>query len=416
MLRHGLLVACLVGCSATSRNVPPPQTRVLPVREITEYSQATSPEIYLRTTQDVLPGGLAAAMAPILVDWEQSDPRAEGGSYVIRNLNEGGNPLGGTTVLRSARIPADRIERAEFILVPLDPMGVGGAVAHGMLRFVFSKNRPGRLLGPMGDELGAGSELEDLILSWEAWRPPGVDFDFIKGMDAKNFGLSLRAYSGRQRFLEDALGKRDWYAYELSLPGAGRGVSELLYDTLALGDGTGRHVLAEIFSQEADEWLSHAPGGGDDPALLRARWEELMTAIRDFDEPEDGRLRLEKEDRNYQTIRRSCSTLALYCINVATERLLQQGLGSGQGMKPTSPAIMEPVAPRMTEMAHMTTWEIFLVAPKAVDYLIDNVTVIPTKVPRALEQAGLLAGDAKAVHYSLAGTAPYGDLRSILIR
>jgi hypothetical protein len=70
----------------------------------------------------------------------------------------------------------------------------------------------------------------------------------------------------------------------------------------------------------------------------------------------------------------------------------------------------------MTEMAHMTTWEIFLVAPKAVDYLIDNVTVIPTKVPRALEQAGLLAGDAKAVHYSLAGTAPYGDLRSILIR
>lgn len=408
-----LLAWALAGCGSAKREIVRPQTRVLPVHEITEYSQATAPEIYLRTVEDVLPGGMAAAMVPVLVDWDQSKPFAPDGGYVIRNLNAGGNPLGGTTVLRSARIPSARIERAEFVLVPLDALGV---VAHGMLRFVFEDDSPGHLLSPEGDEMGSGAQLGDLVLSWEAWRAPGVDFDFIKGLDPETFGLSLRAYSGPQRFLEDALGERGWECYELRLPGGQRGLQELLYDTLVLGDGTGRHVLAEIFSRDVEEWLSQAPERGEDPELPRRRWEELMAVVEDFEQPEDTRLELAEDERNYQTLLRSCATMALYCVNVATERLLQEGLGGGDGIRPTEPAVMGPVADWMKDMAHMTAMEMFLVAPEAVSYLSKHSTVVPSNIPDALKEVGLLAASGGAVSYALDGDTPYGDLGGILIR
>jgi hypothetical protein len=108
-------------------------------------------------------------MAPILVDWDRSNLVA--GDIVLRNINHVGNPVSGVTVLRSAHIRLDKIEAAEFILVLL---GGPDAISHGQLRFVFE---PGgaEFIGREEDAVGEPDVLGDLVLSWEAWRPPGVD-------------------------------------------------------------------------------------------------------------------------------------------------------------------------------------------------------------------------------------------------
>ena len=192
--------------------LPPPET--LDARDVAAFIDNEATTFRVRTTRDVLPGGYSAAMSPLLVDWNKSDI-SSGGEILLLNINHGGNPVSGVTELRSAVIRPDKIIKVQFIMVPL---GGPEAISHSMIRFVFEE---GGAEFSGGDRGVAGKQemLGDLMISWEAWRAPGVDYKMMKGMDPETYELSCRTYSGPQRFLEDALMNRDWNMYELFRPG-----------------------------------------------------------------------------------------------------------------------------------------------------------------------------------------------------
>jgi hypothetical protein len=93
--------------------------------------------------------------------------------------------------------------------------------------------------GPAGDS--CDWRLQDLVLSWEAWRPPGDGFDPVAGLDPKKYALSLRAYDGACRYLNDAILDRSWRCYPLQFPDIPDIANELLYVSLLLGDAVARH-------------------------------------------------------------------------------------------------------------------------------------------------------------------------------
>jgi hypothetical protein len=383
------------------------------VDDVTAYADLSAGTYRVRTTRDVLPGGLSMAMVPAFVDWDRSN-LAEGGDVVLRNVNHGGNPLSGITELRTARVRTDQVARVEWVEVPL---GGPRAVSHGQLRFVFEPGGAELFGGEVG-AVGEADSLTDLVLSWEAWRPPGVDYDVLRGMEPGNYQLSMRAYSGPQRFLEDTLIRRDWHVYTLDLPGGRRGASELLRVALALGDGAARAVIAGIRGDQEDEWVVSGPDseseGGDAAAQWRTLREQVVAA---GIQPADARLDL-SEHSSYQSLLRSCATMALYSIRVTVERLEEAGL-VGEGTRaPRIPEIRE-VPDWMTDVASADLAKIFVHAPIAIRYVVEHPTTIPGNIPKELADSGLLVmrGDRSLVHhYSLETGTPWGSKDHLLIR
>jgi hypothetical protein len=251
-----------------------PQHRTVDVADVIEYALLDSPTYRVRTTRDVLPGGLSAAMAPALVVWDDSDFSSDGW-ITVRNVNHGGNPVSGVTILRTARFHPARVERAEFIMVPL---GGPEAISHGQIRFVFADDGA-QFVGGVLDAVGEPVALSDLVLSWEAWRPPGVDYEVLKGMDPHVYQLTMRAYSGTQRFLEDALMGRDWNVYTLQLPGGQNGISELLKVSLAMGDGAARHVIGRFLEKAEHEWAEAGPATDRQGGMAQQQWREIRERL-----------------------------------------------------------------------------------------------------------------------------------------
>ena len=382
------------------------------VEDVIAYVEDRTAVYRVRTTRDVLPGGFSAAMVPVLVDWAHSD-LSDNGQILIRNINHGGNPVSGVTVLRSALIRQHKVKSAEFIMVPL---GGPEAISHGQIRFVFEKG--GAEFIGAETTVGEPLVLEDLVLSWEAWRPPGVDFDIMKGMDPQNFELTMRAYSGPQRFLEDALGPRDWNTYYLQLPGGSRGVSELLTVALALGDGAARHSIGRMLQQAENEWASHGPGALNGGADAVRQWRELKERA-DGGKPAIDDSRLQMSGRTgYQSLLRSCATMALYSVDVAVARLIEAGVPH-DGMRTTQTPNIENEPEWLAELAGANIAGIFARAPKTLRFVRANPTAIPGKIPGALDEAGLLVRDnGKAVkhHFSMTSETPWGHRDQLLIR
>ena len=376
------------------------------------YSQMSALTYRVRTTQDVLPGGLSAAMAPAFVVWDESD-LSSGGAITLRNLNHGGNPVSGITVLRTAVVQPDRLERVELVMVPL---GGPDAVSHGQLRFVFADGGAA-LLGGDSTAVGAPEPLADIILSWEAWRAPGVDYSVMKGMDHEAYQLSMRAYSGVQRFLEDALQQREWTAYTLQLPGGQAGLAELLKVALAMGDGAARHVLAAMLEHAEEDWAAEGPGAEHEGGDALALWRELGTKLGEARTGGDERIDLAGHT-GYQSLLRSCATMALYTVDLATSRLIEAGLPHA-GMRPTRKPEIEDEPAWMTEMAGASIAGVFLRGPRMIRFVLANPTTIPSKIPGALDEAGLLVreGDEPVKRrYTIDAETPWGPADQVLIR
>ncbi len=373
----------------------------------------------LRTATDVIPGGYSAAMAPLMVDWRASDLDAEDAFVIIHNLNHGGNPVDGTTVLYSAKVPLNGVESVEFILLPLDKMGKQGLVQHGQLRFVFAEDTPVTLLGYGKESMGSDRSLTDLVFSWEAWRPPNVGYNVKTGMNPDAYLLTPRIFSGPTRFLDDALGQRDWFSYSLRLPGGAKGLAELLYTNLALCDGVARHTISKILKQSEEEWLALAPGAEEKKDETLAQWKSLRGAVAPLAENNDARLNLSEEDQPYQTLLRSCATMALYTINVAVDRLVASGYQNGLNPDFRMLPDLGQQEPWMTELAETDLKGIFMRAPSILRYLRKNPQAFPKRIPYQLEKAGLLTlvnGKPEKLHYSLQGQTPYGTLKENLIK
>jgi hypothetical protein len=396
---------------ATASENAPVELKTIDVADVIDYRDMASPTFRIRTMRDVLPGGLSAAMAPALVVWDESD-FSPGGAITIRNLNHGGNPVSGVTVLRTAIVRPDRVLRAEYIMVPL---GGPDAISHGQVRFVFADGGV-ELVGGDPATVGAPDALSDLVLSWEAWRPPGVDYNVLAGLDPESYQLSMRVYSGVQRFLEDALQKRDWNNYTLALPGGKAGAVELLKVSLAMGDGAARYVLSDMLSEAGEEWVRSGPDteseGGDAAAL----WMEIGASLGGARTGGDERIDM-KGLTGYQTALRSCATMALYEINVATVRLIEQGYPH-DGMRTVEQTITgDPEW--MTALAHASIAEVFLRAPKAIGFVRSNPEAVPGEIPGMLGDAGLLEReDGKVVtrKYTIGGETPWGPANRLLIK
>jgi hypothetical protein len=398
--------------SSTDTLTVAPVPRSLDVADVIEYSEMSAMTYRVRTTRDVLPGGLSAAMAPALVVWDLSD-FSPGGAITIRNVNHGGNPVSGVTVLRTAVIRPERIVGAEFIMVPL---GGPDAISHGQLRFIF-EDGGADLFGGDPSTVGEPDPLTDLVLSWEAWRPPGVDYSVLKGMDHSSYQLTMRAYSGSQRFLEDALQERPWNVYTLQLPGDRAGLTELLKVSLAMGDGAARFVLSQFLERAESEWAAEGPGSDEQGGDAMALWSALGEGWGDAHTGGDAQIDMAGRT-GYQSMLRSCVTMALYMVDVTTARLIEQGYPHG-GMRPTQKPEIKDEPEWMTEMAEVNIAGVFLRGPKMISFVRKNPTSIPGKIPGELDAAGLLVrkdGKALKKHFTIDSDTPWGPADQLLIR
>ena len=121
----------------------------------------------------------------------------------------------------------------------------------------------------------------------------------------------------------------------------------------------------------------------------------------------------------YQTLLRSCATMALYTINVAVERLVADGHTDGLDEDHQMLPDLGRQEFWMTELADTDLKGVFLRAPAILRYLKENPQSFPKSIPKKLQQAGLLQlenGKALKFHYRLDKTTPYGTLQENLIK
>lgn len=385
----------------------PSHLRMLSAAQLIAWAEGSLEAVRLRTFRDVVPGGFLAALAPVRIDWKTSDPLGEDPFVTLRNVNHGGNPIEKTTVLHQVKVPFSGIAFVEFILVPSTRGGLHALAHHAQLRFVFKPEKRPVLMGLTDSLGGSASHIPDLVLSWETWHASTVRYSGFKGMDPSSFKLSLRVYAGPQRFLEDTLRGRDWFAYRLRMPGDSRGCAELLKVVLALGDGVACDTIATLLDEGEEVFLRQAP---PDPETSTAEWQQLRELVMNNKKYDDSYLNLRPGQEGYQTLVRSCATLARYTILTAAKRLVHQGFT--EGVMPD--ALPQPLMGKSTEwmknIAHANWRGLFIRAPLALAYVIRHPESIPDRIPNELAAAGLMEkreGKAWVVRYSHQGKQPY---------
>ena len=389
---------------------PPIEHQTVDVTDVAEYVEMAATTYRVRTLRDVLPGGLSAAMAPVFVVWSRSS-FAPGGTIMLRNLNHGGNPLSGVTVLRTAVLRPEKLVRAEYVKVPL---ARHRSLSHGQLRFIFEPDGA-EFVDEDASAVGEPDSLNDIVLSWEAWRPPGTPYSMIKGMDPTVYQLTMRAYSGVQRFVEDALQRRDWEVYTLALPGGREGAIELLKVALAMGDGAGRYAMSEMLEKTEGAWVTGGPGESDGDAA--ASWRLIEEKLQDTHSLGDARINLAGRTA-YQTMLRSCAIMALYQVDVATARLIEQG-HAHDGMRLVKIAGINDIPEWMTELANASVAGLFLRGPKMIAFVHKYPSAIPGEIPKQLDRAGLLLREGRKPvkrDFKINGETPWGPASRLLTR
>jgi len=384
--------------------------RQIPLETLLDWAAEDTPTYRVRTATDALPGGYSATMTPALVNWRMSQHREHQGDdefYVVRNVNLNGNPIEGVTNLCTVKVPACGVQAAEFVTVPLGAGGIqiGG---HGMIRVMFADGAQPQVLTRAGEPVPGECNLRDLVFSWEAWRPPGEQFTMKKGLDPNTFGLTLRCYTGAQRFLEDALQKRDWTCYPLTLPAGQRGLNELLYVALVMGDSMARHTIARLLEKArpggAGETPVDYPDAGKDDVRI------LQEALVENSAPEDPITDVMGGKISYQLLERSCVTMALEVVAVTAHRLTA-GLPAEQQIRVR--VTPENIPSWVDDLADAGMAGIFVRMPHVMWWLMHNANVLPTRAHRILNDAGLLARDGKKAvkhTYKLFEQTPYGKL------
>ncbi len=385
------------------------ETRVLTPAQLIAWADGSVNATRLRTFRDLVPGGFMAAMAPARIDWQASDPFGDDPFVVIRNVNYGGNPIDKTTVLHRVRMPLGGVDFVELTLVPSTRGGLRALAHHAQLRFVFKREKRPVLLSLADSAVGAAACIPDLVLSWETWHESSVRYSGLKGLDAASYKLSMRAYAGPQRFLEDSLRGRDWFSYRLRMPGGEQGNSELLKVVLTLGDGVAKNTLASLLDKDEEEFLKQAPPDEtNSPAgSERQKMRELLLEKTDI----ESRLpSLSRDQDGYQTLVRSCATLARYAILTATDRLINRGISEGITAGAVPKPLMGEPAKWMRNVAHANLKGMFVRAPLALAYILRHPEAVPDKIPIELAKAGLVEkrnGKAWVVKYSHKGVKPY---------
>lgn len=377
------------------------------LEDLIAYGRRKTPLIMVDVPNDTLPNGLALAMAPFLVDWQAgSDETA-----VVRNVNIGGNPTSGHGLLATVRLPLDGVTGAEWCLAPnREGSAIAKRIAHAQLRFLFDKDSLPVVLGENGEPFELLSTFDDLVISFEAWRPPRTYYDAVAGMNPETYALTTRAYSGAYRWLGDALRGNPWVCYPLALPETDDAGSRLLLTALQVGDTLARRTIETIASAEglqASEQLVAEWNALSDEE--KARVKTRLSSAGLPDDPLSGLMG--DASLAYHTLERSCITQSLGVVQLALLRIYAD---NNLGEAPRLKLVPADMPSWIGDLATASKGEMLGHMPGALLFIAHNQQVIPVEAYRILEDAGLLRienGKPVAYTYELSGATPYGDFR-----
>jgi hypothetical protein len=426
-LLPALFIAVLLsGCSSNKVPDGPPLDRVANWYEHPDYSWGTedtlrewidtpTPLITAYNPNNRWSNGMAASMTPFLVDWENStwnasDDSIQTNSYaIVKNVYVGGNPVLGQVKLATIRIPEGGIKHVEFVLVRYSLKGLAKTGGHVMIRFVFHEDNRPQVLNAVGSRNIDTPYIDDLIISWEAWRPTQDEFAFSKGLEMGNYQLTPRMYSGNQRFLQDLLRGAVWDCYPLDLTQAENMGDTILASGLLLGDGIARkqiwgileaNLVIQLSAEEQAKWNKQDQN--------RARRMLAMEGI-----PENPiKPFIEGVNPGYQIIQRSCINASLKQIDLAMEFLYQdQHLGPWPGIN-VSP---EKIPAWFNDVNEGNGWATFYNAPYAIFWYMGHKEIMPYKAYVPLKNVGLLEMKKRNkplfYRYGKAYSSPYGPLK-----
>ncbi|MGR8950337.1 MAG: hypothetical protein ACU84Q_20015, partial [Gammaproteobacteria bacterium] len=263
------------------------------------------------------------------------------------------------------------------------------------------------VLNDQGQPLGEHPPLDDIIVSWEAWRPPLTAYKPVDGLGPDAYAISTRAYAGEHRFLKDALRNKAWTCYPVALPDVAEATRTAFLISLGMGDALSRrmvHAMVENGDIEGAgvEQLVDLP-----PADLR----RLRAIYSDDGLPEDPLRQLMGQlDLSYHTLLRSCMTQSITAIQLAVNRLyLDHEIGPPPTMK-----IVPNLPPWIDALATASRLEMVARLPDALLYLAKNSQIVPANAYKILADAELLKKrDGKLIihYYHVDTMTPYGRLK-----
>jgi hypothetical protein len=392
---------------------PAPPRAAVSTETILRWGLDDAPIAVANMATDALPNGLALAMLSIVVDWERSRLEVESPYVLLRHVRIGGNPVTGRNVLGTVRVPLDGFEDVQWCLTPNRSAGGRDTVSmgHAMLRFLFSDDDRATVegLADMEGAAGIAPRIDDLLLSWEAWRPPQTPYDPVASLDANTYSLTVRGYTGAQRFLDDAVRGNPWVCYPLALPETDDAHRAVFLVAVAMGDSLLRRVLHSM---------------AEDGTLDRSAIERLVAEL---DEARLARLQavyapnevtgdpmaalLGQADLSYQLLERSCITQSLTAVQWALQRLHRK---HELGPAPRLEIVPDGLPPWINDLAHAPPAEMAARLPGALWYIARNQRVLPGKAWQILQEAGLLKeqrnGGVLSYYYDPRDQTPYGAI------
>jgi hypothetical protein len=383
-------------------------TRVVSTHQLLEWGSAATPMALIDTAQDAFPNGLALSMVPLFVDWQASRFEGTDPHVLVRNVNVGGNPIDGENLLATMDIPLDGLEAVEWCFTPdRNEKNEDTLMGHAMLRFIFAAEQRPVVLGEDGKPLERGAYRDDLMLSWEAWRPPRTRYEGRKGLDPRAYALTARLYGGAQRFLTDALRNNPWVCYPLDLPDVAHAEQEVLLTGLLMGDALARRVVHALVEEGTLEVKAEDLAG-----LSAERLDQVRATFSQASLPDVPLTHLMgKAKLSYDLLRRSCITVSLTTVQLALDRIYELNrLGSAPQMQIIPKDIPDWVgdlatADRLQMLAHL---------PGALLFVARNHHVIPGEAHGILDDAGLLRhenGKPLFYYYHIESMTPYGHFR-----
>jgi len=372
-----------------------------------EWAREKNPVVIVENPVDAFPNGLAMTMVPFIVDWNRSNLDNKYGHYLIHNVSIGGNPVRGFNILATVKVPKGGIKSVEFVLARARVDGKDTVMGHGQLRFVFKHDKRPVVLTP---EDGVINEyhLDDLILSWEAWRPPGTAYDSLKGLDPKAYGLTVRCFSGAQRFLLDSIRKSAWECFPLKLPEVDGAKDDLFGLCLMLGDGLARRVIDDMVK----DGTLRVPSTKD-----LADWDEKDVKklddlfSRDQVPSDTVSALMGQSDLSYHLLLSSCITQALTAVDLAMELIHEKHKLRPRKRLKVAP---EELPSWIDELSKGDKNTILSRIPDALYWVIKNQNVLPANAYKILQDGGLLYeenGQPLKYYYSVEGETPYGNLK-----
>lgn len=381
--------------------------------DLLDWGRDPTPLFLVDVPNDALPNGLALSMIPFFVDWDRSLLKGPNARVRVRNVSVGGNPTAGENLLGTVEIPLAGLADVQWCLTPdRNAKGRDTAMGHAQLRFVFDEDNRPVVLGRDGRPQRLLSPLDDLVLSWEAWRPPRTRYDAVAGMDPETYALTTRAYSGRTRWLGDALRGNPWRCYPLKLPETGDAAATVLMTGLLMGDALARRSVAAM--AESGDLELPAPEALTD--FTAADKEAIATTLSTAALPDDPLTHLMGDaDLSYHLLERSCITYSLGVIQLAVLRLHAD---HSLGPAPRLDILPQGLPPWVENLATADTGELLGYLPGALLYVAQHRKVIPRNAYRILDDAGLLYeqdGAPLVYEYFFQERTPYGDLRNNLM-